>query len=63
MASAGDAMSLASSSAGRPASREGSQVRLELDEASFQLGLDLLIGGIEKRLISEVEEASPQASS
>lgn len=62
-ASAGDAMSLASSSAGRPASREGSQVRLELDEASFQLGLDLLIGGIEKRLINEDEEASRQASS
>lgn len=49
-ASAGDSVAQPRSGAGRPAKTDATQVSLELDEASFQLGLDLLIGGIEKQL-------------
>jgi AcrR family transcriptional regulator len=49
-ASAGDSIEPPRSGAGRPVKTDGTQVSLELDEASFQLGLDLLIGGIEKQL-------------
>jgi TetR/AcrR family transcriptional regulator, tetracycline repressor protein len=50
-ASAGDGDALPKAGAGRPASRSDARGRLELDEASFQLGLELFIGGIESLLV------------
>ncbi len=57
-ASAGDGDMLRGAGAGRPASRSDARGRLELDEASFQLGLELFIGGIEKLLASKTPGAS-----
>ena len=59
-ASAGDGATRPGSGAGRPVNREVSRGSLELDEASFRLGLDLLIGGIEIQLLGAGDDqASP----
>lgn len=59
-ASAGEGAARPRSGAGRPVNRDVSRGSLELDEASFQLGLDLLIGGIEKQLLGAGDDqASP----
>ena len=57
-ASAGDGDMVPNSGAGRPVSRNPTGGLLELDEGSFQLGLDLFIGGIEKLLASRAESES-----
>lgn len=51
-ASAGDGAMRASSAAGRPAANKQPGGRLDLDEASFDVGLELFIGGIEKLVLA-----------